>query len=205
MQLEQEDSNENFKSSYRGQVPLFKPSFDEFCDFKLYVNNLLKNQAVRNAGLVRIKAPLDWVPNSTGYIGIKKLVLNEISAQKIVSTKNKHMFVLNSKKCKLKRLNEFKQTLSLSQSRQTVETDYEIEYWRQLSSNRITKVKYGIMSKSSLIDKKQKFWNIQNLDTILNDLARTMPGINTRGKPYLYFGLWMSSFAWVSINLFFLC
>ena len=49
----------------------------------------------------------------------------------------------------------------------------------------------------SLYDEDQNIWNVNNLGTILDDLATEygakIQGVNTA---YLYYGMWKASFAW---------
>jgi hypothetical protein len=45
----------------------------------------------------------------------------------------------------------------------------------------------------TLFDNDQKVWNLNCLGTILDDVPNIIQGVNT---PYLYFGMWKSSFAW---------
>ena len=44
-----------------------------------------------------------------------------------------------------------------------------------------------------MFEKDEKIWNVANLDNILNELGKKVPGVNT---PYLYFGMYRASFAW---------
>jgi hypothetical protein len=49
--------------------------------------------------------------------------------------------------------------------------------------------------KGSLFTDDTKYWNVANLDDLLQRLSphRKIPGVNT---PYLYFGSWRATFAW---------
>ncbi|KAI8331725.1 JmjC domain, hydroxylase-domain-containing protein [Chlamydoabsidia padenii] len=73
-------------------------------------------------------------------------------------------------------------------------TDYckELErvYWRNLT---FTQPMYGADMSGTLFDPSVKAWNVNKLDNVLNQIGVTLPGVNT---PYLYFGMWKSTFPW---------
>ncbi|KAI7872159.1 JmjC domain, hydroxylase-domain-containing protein [Spinellus fusiger] len=77
-------------------------------------------------------------------------------------------------------------------SRYTVDycKEVEREYWRNLT---FTQPMYGADMIGTLFDTSVCEWNVNKLDNLLNRLGVTLPGVNT---PYLYFGMWKSTFAW---------
>eukprot|EP00158_Paraphelidium_tribonemae_P005264 Partr_v1_DN27253_c2_g1_i1_m38432 putative DNA damage-responsive transcriptional repressor len=48
-------------------------------------------------------------------------------------------------------------------------------------------------SPGSLFEENMTVWNVARLDNLLNDIGKAIPGVNT---PYLYFGMYKSTFAW---------
>ncbi|KAI3647770.1 hypothetical protein MP228_007991 [Amoeboaphelidium protococcarum] len=68
--------------------------------------------------------------------------------------------------------------------------ELEAAYWRN-----ITQVGpyYGADIQGSLQDEDLAVWNIGKLDNLLNHVKQKLPGVNT---PYLYFGMWKSTFSW---------
>ncbi|KAH0618704.1 hypothetical protein JD844_018134 [Phrynosoma platyrhinos] len=72
--------------------------------------------------------------------------------------------------------------------------DLERKYWKNLTFNAPI---YGADVNGTLYDKHVDEWNIGHLNTILdvveNESGITIEGVNT---PYLYFGMWKTSFAW---------
>ncbi|ORZ24061.1 JmjC domain, hydroxylase-domain-containing protein [Absidia repens] len=63
-------------------------------------------------------------------------------------------------------------------------------YWRNLT---FTQPMYGADMSGTLFSDSVKSWNVNHLDNILNQVGVTLPGVNT---PYLYFGMWKSTFPW---------
>ncbi|ORZ14224.1 JmjC domain, hydroxylase-domain-containing protein [Absidia repens] len=68
--------------------------------------------------------------------------------------------------------------------------DLERIYWRNLT---FTQPMYGADMSGTLFDESVKSWNVNRLDNVLNQIGETLPGVNT---PYLYFGMWKSTFPW---------
>ncbi|KAI9031576.1 JmjC domain, hydroxylase-domain-containing protein [Phycomyces nitens] len=73
-------------------------------------------------------------------------------------------------------------------------TEYykEIEriYWRNLT---FMAPYYGADIHGSLFNHTAQGWNLNNLDNVLRKLRVSIPGVTT---PYLYFGMWKSTFPW---------
>ncbi|CAJ0756296.1 22525_t:CDS:2, partial [Entrophospora sp. SA101] len=67
--------------------------------------------------------------------------------------------------------------------------ELERTYWRNLPYDSPF---YGADLSGSLFSDCTKYWNLNNLDNLLNEL-KSIPGVN---KTYLYFGMWKASFAW---------
>lgn len=72
--------------------------------------------------------------------------------------------------------------------------ELERKYWKNITYKTPL---YGADVSGSIFDDDVHAWNIGCLPSILNDLVEEydikIPGVNT---PYLYFGMWKSTFAW---------
>lgn len=69
--------------------------------------------------------------------------------------------------------------------------DLEREYWRTLT---YAAPMYGADQLGSLFPKDFKHgWNLRNLDNLLSRAKLTLPGVT---DPYVYAGMWKSTFAW---------
>lgn len=73
-------------------------------------------------------------------------------------------------------------------------SDLERKYWKNITFRTPL---YGADVSGSIFDDDVHAWNISNLPSILNNMLEEedvrIPGVNT---PYLYFGMWKSTFAW---------
>ncbi|KAL8177831.1 UNVERIFIED_CONTAM: Lysine-specific demethylase 4B [Gekko kuhli] len=72
--------------------------------------------------------------------------------------------------------------------------DLERKYWKNLT---FVSPLYGADISGSLYDSDVEQWNIGNLNTLL-DMVEHQCGIIIEGvnTPYLYFGMWKTTFAW---------
>ena len=61
---------------------------------------------------------------------------------------------------------------------------------------RFSKPLYGAGVPRSLTDLSVKEWNLNNLNTILDTLSENGVNIPVVNTPYLYFGMWNTTFAW---------
>lgn len=70
----------------------------------------------------------------------------------------------------------------------------ERNYWRGVA---LRPPKYGADISGSLFDDNVKGWDLRRLDTLLsrtlNENGMDLPGVSS---PYLYYGMWRSTFAW---------
>lgn len=72
-----------------------------------------------------------------------------------------------------------------------VARDLEKFYWKNIS---YSPPMYGADLMGTLFRKEDaNSWDPGRLDNVLNNLRKKIPGVNV---PYLYFGLWKSTFAW---------
>ena len=74
--------------------------------------------------------------------------------------------------------------------------DLESKYWKNIKFNPPT---YGSDHGGSLFSSETKDWNMSKLNSVLDcvklgqDKIDDIPGVTS---PYLYFGMWRSSFCW---------
>jgi len=73
--------------------------------------------------------------------------------------------------------------------------DLDRTFWRSVTMDSTNAPIYGADTTGTLFDDGVP-WNLNHLDTILGDLEEA--GIQVQGvtDPYLYFGMWKTTFAW---------
>ncbi|KAI5931278.1 Lysine-specific demethylase 4B [Manis javanica] len=166
---------------------------EEFKDFNKYVA-YIESQGAHRAGLAKIIPPKEWKPRQT-YDDIDDVVIpapiqqvvtgqsglfTQYNIQKKAMTVGEYRRLANSEKYCTPRHQDF--------------DDLERKYWKNLT---FVSPIYGADISGSLYDDDVAQWNIGNLRTILDMVEREcgtiIEGVNT---PYLYFGMWKTTFAW---------
>lgn len=177
------------------KIMVFRPTMDEFKDFTKYVN-YMESQGAHKAGLAKVIPPDEWKPRKIGY-RLDKIHMN-IPAPlcQVVTGKGGLYDQRNIPETAL----SIKQFAELAKNAQHVPprhfdyADLEKKYWSNLTT---TAPIYGADVNASLFDPECKEWNFNHLNTILDfvssDYGIRIEGINT---PYLYFGMWKTTFAW---------
>ncbi|XP_049644000.1 lysine-specific demethylase 4B isoform X2 [Suncus etruscus] len=175
------------------KIMTFRPSLEEFKDFNRYVA-YIESQGAHRAGLAKIIPPKEWKPRQT-YDDIDDVVIpapiqqvvtgqsglfTQYNIQKKAMTVGEYRRLANSEKYCTPRHQDF--------------DDLERKYWKNLT---FVSPIYGADISGSLYDDDVAQWNIGNLRTILDMVEREcgtiIEGVNT---PYLYFGMWKTTFAW---------
>ncbi|XP_051033551.1 lysine-specific demethylase 4B isoform X3 [Phodopus roborovskii] len=175
------------------KIMTFRPTMDEFRDFNRYVA-YIESQGAHRAGLAKIIPPKEWKPRQT-YDDIDDVVIpapiqqvvtgqsglfTQYNIQKKAMTVGEYRRLANSEKYCTPRHQDF--------------DDLERKYWKNLT---FVSPIYGADISGSLYDEDVAQWNIGNLRTILDMVEREcgtiIEGVNT---PYLYFGMWKTTFAW---------
>ncbi|KAM7325868.1 lysine-specific demethylase 4B isoform X1 [Alexandromys fortis] len=175
------------------KIMTFRPTMDEFRDFNRYVA-YIESQGAHRAGLAKIIPPKEWKPRQT-YDDIDDVVIpapiqqvvtgqsglfTQYNIQKKAMTVGEYRRLANSEKYCTPRHQDF--------------DDLERKYWKNLT---FVSPIYGADISGSLYDDDVAQWNIGNLKTILDMVEREcgtiIEGVNT---PYLYFGMWKTTFAW---------
>ncbi|XP_068393311.1 lysine-specific demethylase 4B isoform X3 [Eschrichtius robustus] len=175
------------------KIMTFRPTMEEFKDFNRYVA-YIESQGAHRAGLAKIIPPKEWKPRQT-YDDIDDVVIpapiqqvvtgqsglfTQYNIQKKAMTVGEYRRLANSEKYCTPRHQDF--------------DDLERKYWKNLT---FVSPIYGADISGSLYDDDVAQWNIGNLRTILDMVEREcgtiIEGVNT---PYLYFGMWKTTFAW---------
>ncbi|XP_066479807.1 lysine-specific demethylase 4A [Tiliqua scincoides] len=182
---------ENLNPSAR--IMTFHPTVEEFKNFSRYVA-YIESQGAHRAGLAKVVPPKEWKPR-TCYDDIDEVVIPAPIQQ--VVTGQSGLFTQYNIQKKAMTVREFRRIANSDKyctPRYTDFEDLERKYWKNLTFNAPI---YGADVNGTLYDKHIDEWNIGRLNTILdiveNESGITIEGVNT---PYLYFGMWKTSFAW---------
>ncbi|XP_059776780.1 lysine-specific demethylase 4A isoform X1 [Balaenoptera ricei] len=175
------------------RIMTFYPTMEEFRNFSRYIA-YIESQGAHRAGLAKVVPPKEWKPRAS-YDDIDDLVIpapiqqlvtgqsglfTQYNIQKKAMTVREFRKIANSDKYCTPRYSEFE--------------ELERKYWKNLTFNPPI---YGADVNGTLYEKHVDEWNIGRLKTIL-DLVEKESGITIEGvnTPYLYFGMWKTSFAW---------
>uniref|UniRef100_A0A8C6SUU4 [histone H3]-trimethyl-L-lysine(9) demethylase n=1 Tax=Neogobius melanostomus TaxID=47308 RepID=A0A8C6SUU4_9GOBI len=171
----------------------FYPTKDEFKDFNRYVA-YMESQGAHKAGMAKVIPPKGWKPRQA-YDDIDDLVIPAPIQQ--VVTGQSGLFTQYNIQKKPMTVHEFRKTSKMDKfcHPQHLDSDeLERKFWKNLTFNPPI---YGADVSGSLYEQGVAEWNIGSLNTVLdaveNESAVKNKGIN---KPYLYFGMWKSAFAW---------
>ncbi|KAJ8411110.1 hypothetical protein AAFF_G00181450 [Aldrovandia affinis] len=150
-----------------GKIMTFRPTMEEFRDFNQYLVHM-ESQGAHRAGLAKVIPPSGWRPRRS-YDDIDELVI-QAPIQQMVAGQSGLFTQYNIQKKPL-RVQEFRK---LANSNQYCTPRY------------LNYLLNGIEE-----------WNIGHLNSILDvieeDCGVSIQGVNT---PYLYFGMWKTSFSW---------
>uniref|UniRef100_A0A7N8WRD8 Lysine-specific demethylase 4B n=1 Tax=Mastacembelus armatus TaxID=205130 RepID=A0A7N8WRD8_9TELE len=174
------------------KIMTFQPTMEEFKDFAKYIV-YMENQGAHRAGLAKVIPPKGWKPRKS-YDTIEDMVIpapimqvvtgqsglfTQYNIQKKSMTVGEYRKLANSKKYCTPRHKDF--------------DDLERKYWKNLT---FVSPIYGADVSGSIYD-EVIMWNIGHLNTLLNMVEQecgiVIEGVNT---PYLYFGMWKTTFAW---------
>ncbi|XP_047445612.1 lysine-specific demethylase 4A isoform X2 [Mugil cephalus] len=174
-------------------IMTFYPTVEEFKDFSRYVA-YIESQGAHRAGLAKIVPPKEWKPRSS-YDNIDDLVIPAPIQQ--VVTGQSGLFTQYNMQKKSMTVREFRKIANSDKFCSPHYDDFEElerKYWKNVTFNPPI---YGADVNGSLYDPDIKEWNICHLNTILDTVecesGITIEGVNT---PYLYFGMWKTTFAW---------
>jgi jumonji domain-containing protein 2 len=194
VQQQQHDSSQTRQLA--NEVPVFRPTFDEFKNFTKYIE-YIESTGAHKIGLARIVAPPEWVPRRAGYADVSSMRIKTPIVQHIEGREG--VFTQYNIQQRGMTVGEF-ETLADSKRHATPPhssfAELERKYWKNLT---FMPALYGADVSGTVTDEDQQHWNIARLGSILDDVnneyGMRIEGVNT---PYLYFGMWKASFAWVS-------
>uniref|UniRef100_A0A6Q2X4H3 [histone H3]-trimethyl-L-lysine(9) demethylase n=1 Tax=Esox lucius TaxID=8010 RepID=A0A6Q2X4H3_ESOLU len=174
-------------------IMTFHPTRDEFKDFSRYIA-YMESQGAHKGGMAKVIPPKDWKPRRT-YDDIDDLVIPAPIQQ--VVTGQSGLFTQYNIQKKPMTVQEFRKTANTDKFCNPRYVDFEElerKFWKNLTFNPPL---YGADVNGTLYDPDVTEWNIGCLNTIL-DTVEKESGIKIKGvnTPYLYFGMWKSTFAW---------
>ncbi|BFZ16512.1 hypothetical protein BsWGS_19551 [Bradybaena similaris] len=174
-------------------IMVFRPTFEEFKDFKQYIH-YIESQGAHKMGLAKIIPPKEWVPRKTGYDDLDLMIPAPIEQ---VVTGQQGLYTQYNVQKKAMHVKEFEKlanSLRYCTPKHYNYEDLERKYWKNVAFGAAI---YGADINGSLTDDDQDYWNINRLGTILdhvkNDYGILIEGVCTA---YLYFGMWKTTFAW---------
>nr|XP_061795147.1 lysine-specific demethylase 4A-like [Nerophis lumbriciformis] len=174
-------------------IMTFYPTAEEFKNFSRYVA-YMESQGAHKAGLAKVVPPKEWKPRQS-YDDIDDLVIPAPIQQ--VVTGQSGLFTQYNIQKKSMSVKEFRKIANSDKFCSPHYDDFdelERKYWKNVTFNPPI---YGADVGGSLYNPEVKEWNICHLNTILDtvesDSGITIEGVNT---PYLYFGMWKTTFAW---------
>jgi [histone H3]-trimethyl-L-lysine9/36 demethylase len=179
------------------EVPIFYPSFDQFKDFKAYIN-YIESQGAHKVGLAKIVPPKEWIARKTGYSNLSDIKISNPIQQRVEGKEGIYMqYNIQQRSLKFSEFKALASNKNYSTPSHSNYEDLERKYWKNLT---FVPPIYGADVSGTLTDCDQPYWNLNKLETILDDLKdeynMKIEGVNTT---YLYFGMWKSTFAWVTL------
>ncbi|XP_042815403.1 lysine-specific demethylase 4D [Panthera tigris] len=174
-------------------IMTFHPTTEEFKDFPRYIA-YMESKGAHRAGLAKVIPPKEWKARQA-YDDISD-VLIATPLQQVVSGRA-GVFTQYHKKKKAMTVAEYRQLANSGKYRTPPHSDFEDlerKYWKtRLYDSPI----YGADISGSLFAENTQQWNLGHLGTIQDLLEQecgvVIEGVNT---PYLYFGMWKTTFAW---------
>ncbi|KAK1336245.1 hypothetical protein QTO34_004049 [Cnephaeus nilssonii] len=176
-----------------GIIMTFHPTMEEFKDFNKYIG-YMESQGAHRAGLAKVVPPKEWKARQT-YDDVNDLVIATPLQQ--VASGGAGVFIQYHKRKRAMTVGEYRLLANSGQYQTPPHLDFEDlerKYWKtRLYDSPI----YGADVSGSLFDANTKQWNLGHLGTIQDLLEQecgvVIEGVNT---PYLYFGMWKTTFAW---------
>ncbi|XP_018423472.1 PREDICTED: lysine-specific demethylase 4B-like, partial [Nanorana parkeri] len=175
------------------KIMTFRPTWEEFQDFGKYMA-YIESQGAHRAGLAKIIPPKEWRPRRT-YDDLDDMVIPAPIQQ--VVTGQSGLFTQYNIQKKPMTVGEYRKLANCDKyctPRHQDFDDLERKYWKNLT---FMSPIYGADISGSLYDNDVHLWNIASLNTLLDmvehECGIIIEGVNT---PYLYFGMWKTTFAW---------
>nr|XP_025857157.1 lysine-specific demethylase 4C isoform X4 [Vulpes vulpes] len=175
------------------KIMTFRPSMEEFREFNKYLA-FMESKGAHRAGLAKVIPPREWKPRQC-YDDIDNLLIPAPIQQMV--TGQSGLFTQYNIQKKAMTVKEFRQLANSGKyctPRYLDYEDLERKYWKNLT---FVAPIYGADINGSIYDEDVDEWNIARLNTVL-DVVEEECGISIEGvnTPYLYFGMWKTTFAW---------
>ncbi|CAO2636123.1 Lysine-specific demethylase 4D [Lemmus lemmus] len=174
-------------------IMIFRPSKEEFNDFDKYIA-YMESQGAHRAGLAKVIPPKEWRARQS-YEDVSDMLIST-PLQQVVSGRA-GVFTQFHKKRKAMTVGHYRDLANSKKYRTPPHLnfeDLERKYWK---NRYFGSPIYGADVSGSLFDGKTQNWNVGHLGTIQDLLEQecgiVIEGVNT---PYLYFGMWKTTFAW---------
>ncbi|KAL0629966.1 Lysine-specific demethylase 4D [Plecturocebus cupreus] len=191
--MENMKSKANCAQNPNCNIMIFYPTKEEFNDFDKYIA-YMESQGAHRAGLAKIIPPKEWKARET-YDNISEILIATPLQQ--MASGRAGVFTQYHKKKKAMTVGEYRHLANSEKYRTPPHLnfeDLERKYWKNRIYNSPI---YGADISGSLFDENTKQWNLGHLGTIQDLLEQecglVIEGVNT---PYLYFGMWKTTFAW---------
>ncbi|XP_035271450.1 lysine-specific demethylase 4B isoform X2 [Anguilla anguilla] len=175
------------------KIMTFRPTMEEFQDFAKYIT-YIEAQGAHRAGLAKVIPPKEWKPRQS-YDTIEEMVIPAPIMQ--VVTGQSGLFTQYNIQKKQMTVGEYRKLANSKKYCTPPHKDFddlERKYWKNLT---FVSPIYGADISGSLYDSDIGEWNISRLNTLLDMVEQecgiVIEGVNT---PYLYFGMWKTTFAW---------
>uniref|UniRef100_A0A8C9DE12 [histone H3]-trimethyl-L-lysine(9) demethylase n=1 Tax=Prolemur simus TaxID=1328070 RepID=A0A8C9DE12_PROSS len=175
------------------KIMTFRPTMEEFREFNKYLA-YMESKGAHRAGLAKVIPPKEWKPRQC-YDDIDNLLIPAPIQQMV--TGQSGLFTQYNIQKKAMTVKEFRQLANSGKyctPRYLDYEDLERKYWKNLT---FVAPIYGADINGSIYDEGVDEWNIARLNTVL-DVVEEECGISIEGvnTPYLYFGMWKTTFAW---------
>ncbi|XP_067839747.1 lysine-specific demethylase 4C-like isoform X6 [Heptranchias perlo] len=175
------------------KIMTFQPTMEEFKNFSKYIA-YMESQGAHRAGLAKVIPPKGWKPRRN-YDNIDNLVIPAPIQQMVTGQSGLFtQYNIQKKPLTVKEFRRLANSDKYCTPRYLDYEDLERKYWKNLT---FVAPIYGADVSGSLYDEDVDEWNISRLNTILDVVAEesgiAIEGVNT---PYLYFGMWKTTFAW---------
>uniref|UniRef100_A0A3B3SUK1 Lysine (K)-specific demethylase 4B n=1 Tax=Paramormyrops kingsleyae TaxID=1676925 RepID=A0A3B3SUK1_9TELE len=175
------------------KIMTFRPTMEEFRDFVKYIA-YIETQGAHRAGLAKVIPPKEWKPRQS-YETVEEMVIPAPIMQ--VVTGQSGLFTQYNIQKKSMTVGEYRKLANSKKYCTPCHKDFddlERKYWKNLT---FVSPIYGADISGSLYDENISEWNIGHLNTLLDMVEQecgiVIEGVNT---PYLYFGMWKTTFAW---------
>uniref|UniRef100_A0A8C5LSX1 [histone H3]-trimethyl-L-lysine(9) demethylase n=1 Tax=Leptobrachium leishanense TaxID=445787 RepID=A0A8C5LSX1_9ANUR len=187
------DTNDSEDLNPSCKIMTFRPTIEEFKDFNKYLV-YMESKGAHRSGLAKVIPPKGWKPK-THYDDIDDLVIPAPIQQMVTGQSGLFtQYNIQKKPITVKEFRRLAYSDKYCTPRYMDYEDLERKYWKNLT---FVAPIYGADVNGSLYDENIDEWNISRLNTILDvigdECGISIEGVNT---PYLYFGMWKTTFAW---------